>query len=50
MMATQSGIGSPELVRRHPSGNGRASPFMTSSRSRSSMTCWVPTLRARSRP
>ncbi len=49
--ATQSGIGSPVHVVRHPSGMGVTPPrSRASARSLSSMTCCVPILLARSLP
>jgi len=45
-----SGIGSPVAVRDQLGGSGRRWDITAAARSASSMTCWVPTLCARSRP
>jgi len=47
---TQFGCGRPSDIVRHDLGTGSVSSFPTASRSRSSMTCWVPTRREWSRP
>jgi hypothetical protein len=48
--ASTSGIGSPVAVRRQPLGSGIELAPVNAARSASSITCCVPTLRARSRP